>query len=75
MDADIHTRYHSDLYRMLDFKCRCTDYRTSKPEYAESFCISFEFTHSFHQELTQRYGHTKFFRDNDLHSTLLRTDK
>ena len=120
MDADIHTRYQSDFYRVLDFKCRCTDCRTSKPEYAESFCISFvrkgnflynifrhsldsytgcviitkpgyertiththtipdectifEFSHDFHRELTQRYGHTKFFRDNDLHSTLLRTN-
>ncbi|HEU4553638.1 MAG TPA: AraC family transcriptional regulator [Chitinophaga sp.] len=117
MDADIHTRYESDFYRVLDFKCRCTDCRTSKPEYSESFCISFvrkgnflfnvfrhsldsyngcilitkpgyertvthahavpdectifEFTNTFHKALTQRYGYTKFFRDNDLHSTLM----
>jgi AraC-like DNA-binding protein len=41
MEADIHTLYESDFYRALDFKCRCTDCRTSKPEYGESFCISF----------------------------------
>ena len=41
MDADIHTLYKSDFYRILDFKCRCTDCRTSKPEYSESFSISF----------------------------------
>ncbi|MBI1769289.1 MAG: helix-turn-helix transcriptional regulator [Bacteroidetes bacterium] len=41
MEADIHTLYESDFYRVLDFKCRCTDCRTSKPEYGESFCISF----------------------------------
>lgn len=41
MDADIHTLFESDFYRILDFKCRCTDCKTSSPEYAESFCISF----------------------------------
>lgn len=41
MDADIHTLFESDFYRVLDFKCRCTDCRTSKPEYNNSFCISF----------------------------------
>jgi len=41
MDADIHTLYESDFYRVLDFKCRCTDCKTSKPEYGNSFCISF----------------------------------
>ena len=41
MDAAIHTLYESDFYRVLDFKCRCTDCRTSKPEYSEAFCISF----------------------------------
>ena len=41
MNADIHTLYQSDFYRVLDFKCQCTDYRTSQPEYAQSFCISF----------------------------------
>lgn len=41
MDADIHTLYRSDFYIIRDFKCRCTDCRTSKPEYANSFCISF----------------------------------
>jgi AraC family transcriptional regulator len=41
MNADIHTLYESDFYRILDFKCRCTDCKTSKPEYSESFSISF----------------------------------
>ena len=41
MEADIHCLYQSDFYRILDFKCRCNDCNTSKPEYAETFCISF----------------------------------
>lgn len=41
MDADIHLLYQSDFYRILDFKCRCTDCNESKPEYAAAFCISF----------------------------------
>jgi AraC-like DNA-binding protein len=41
MEADIHTLYTSDFYRILDFRCRCTDCRTSKPELAENLCISF----------------------------------
>lgn len=41
MQADIHTLYESDFYRILDFRCRCTDCRTSRPEYAESFAVSF----------------------------------
>lgn len=41
MEADIHTLYKSDFYCITDFKCRCTDCRTSKPEYSNSFCISF----------------------------------
>lgn len=41
MEADIHTLFESDFYRLLDFKCRCTDCRTSKPEYSNAFCISF----------------------------------
>src|SRR5712671_1631257 len=41
MQADIHILYESDFYRILDFKCRCTDCSTSKPEYSESFAISF----------------------------------
>lgn len=41
MDADIYTLYRSDFYRINDFRCRCTDCRTSKAEYSESFCISF----------------------------------
>jgi AraC-like DNA-binding protein len=41
MQADIHTLYESDFYRILDFRCRCTDCNTSKPEYSSSFAISF----------------------------------
>ncbi|NII29107.1 helix-turn-helix transcriptional regulator [Pseudoflavitalea sp. X16] len=41
MDADIHSLYTSGFYQILDFKCRCVDCRTSKPEYNEAFCISF----------------------------------
>jgi AraC family transcriptional regulator len=41
MQADIKTLYKSDFYSITDFKCRCTDCRTSKPEYCDSFCISF----------------------------------
>jgi AraC family transcriptional regulator len=41
MEADLHTIFESDFYRIIDFKCRCKDCVTSKPEYANSFCISF----------------------------------
>lgn len=41
MNADIYTLYESDFYRVLDFRCRCVDCRISKPEYSESFSISF----------------------------------
>jgi AraC family transcriptional regulator len=41
MNADIYTLYESDFYRVLDFKCRCTDCRVSNVEYCESFSISF----------------------------------
>src|SRR5213596_2476352 len=41
MQADIHTLYESDFYRVLDFRCRCKDCNTSKPEYSQSFAISF----------------------------------
>lgn len=41
MQADIHTLFESDFYRILDFKCRCTECTTSKPEYSNVFCISF----------------------------------
>lgn len=39
--ADIHQLYESDFYRVLDFKCRCRDCSTSKPEYSNTFSISF----------------------------------
>jgi len=41
MQADIHTLFESGFYRILDFKCRCTDCNTSEPEYGNSFAISF----------------------------------
>lgn len=41
MNADIHTLYTSDFYSIVDFKCRCTECGTSKPEYNQSFSISF----------------------------------
>ena len=41
MEAEIHTLYSSDFYRILDFKCQCVSCKTSDPEYSESFCISF----------------------------------
>lgn len=41
MEADIHRLYQSDFYHILDFKCRCRDCNTSKPEYAAACCISF----------------------------------
>lgn len=41
MQADIHELFQSDFYRVVDFRCRCSDCRESKPEYAETFCISF----------------------------------
>ncbi len=119
MEADIHTLYTSGFYRVIDFKCRCTDCRTSKPEYSESFSISyvrkgnflfnvfrhaldsysgcvlvtkpgyertvththevpdectiFDFRNDFHAALVDQYGNLPFFRNPDLHSTLIRT--
>jgi len=47
MDASITTLFESGFYRILDFRCRCTDCVTSKPEYSKSFCISFVRTGNF----------------------------
>ncbi len=120
MQADIHTLYESDFYRVLDFKCRCTDCITSKPEYSKAFAISFvrkgnflfnvfrhsldayngcvlvtkpgyertvthihaipdectifDFKKTFYDRLAEHYGHSKFFDDNDIHSTLVHTN-
>lgn len=120
MDANIYTLYESDFYRILDFKCLCKDCRTSKPEYSNSFCISFvrkgnflfnvfrqsldsyngcilvskpgyertvththtvpdectifDFKSTFFQELLDQYKSIRFLSDNDLHSTLLKTN-
>lgn len=41
MNADISTLFQSDFYRILDFKCRCVECITSKPEYVDTFSISF----------------------------------
>ena len=41
MEADIQQLFASDFYQILDFKCRCFDCKTSKPEYADNFSISF----------------------------------
>lgn len=41
MHADIYTLYQSDFYRILHFKCKCSDCKTSKPEYSDSFSISY----------------------------------
>lgn len=118
MHALIDTLFESDFYRILNFKCRCTDCHTSKPEYSDAFSISFirkgnfifnifrnaldcyiggilitkplfertvthahtvpdectifEFKKSFYPELLERYGKRGFFRNNDIHSTLIR---
>lgn len=120
MQADIHTLYESDFYRILDFRCGCTDCRVSKPEFAASFAISFvrtgnflfnvfrnsldsytgcvlitkpgyehtvthvhtvpdectifEFRDHFYKQLLEQYPAAKLFTDNDLHSTLVRTN-
>ncbi len=120
MQADIHTLYESDFYRVLDFKCRCTECNTSRPEYSNAFAISFvrkgnflfnvfrqsldsysgcvlvtkpgyertvthihsvpdectifDFKKSFYDQLQEHYGNSKFFVDNDLHSTLVHTN-
>ena len=120
MQADIHTLFESSFYRILDFRCRCMDCNTSKPEYSQAFAISFvrtgnflfnvfrhsldsyngcvlvtkpgydhtvthtntapdectifEFRPAFYQELVDHYGHSKFFSDNDIHSTLVHTN-
>ncbi|HEY0667748.1 MAG TPA: AraC family transcriptional regulator [Sphingobacteriaceae bacterium] len=41
MYADVTTLYRSDFYRVINFKCRCEDCQTSKPEFVDSFSISF----------------------------------
>ena len=33
--------FESDYYRIKDFRCRCHDCTTSKPEYSDAFCVSF----------------------------------
>lgn len=120
MEADLHKLYESDFYRILDFKCRCTDCGTSKPEYNSSFCISFvrkgnfffnvfrnsfdsytgcvlitkpgyertvththsipdectifDFTNIFYEEIKETYSSLNFLFNNDIHSSLIKTD-
>ena len=119
MQADIETLYRSDFYSITDFRCRCTDCRTSKPEYSKLFCIAFirkgnflfnafrnsldsyngcalvtkpgyehtvththqvpdectvfELKTGFYKELNEHFKEG-FFRDEDLHSTLVKTN-
>lgn len=47
MDADIHLLHESDFYQIKDFRCRCQNCTTSKPEYSEAFSISFVRTGNF----------------------------
>jgi AraC-like DNA-binding protein len=37
-------------------------------------CTIFEFKHSFHEQLRKEYGQLSFFTNNDIHSTLVKTD-
>jgi AraC-like DNA-binding protein len=120
MEADISSLYQSDFYKIIDFRCRCTNCITSKPEYSDSFCISFvrkgnflfnvfrnsldayngcalvtkpgyehtvTHTHSvpdqctifqlnsnFYTELRDQYNAKGFFENNDLHSSLVKTN-
>lgn len=120
MEADIHKLYESDFNRILDFKCRCRDCSVSKPEYSNSFCISFvrkgnflfnvfrqsldsyngcvlitkpgyertvththtipdectifDFKKDFSDQLALRYQQTHFFKNHDLHSTLIKAN-
>jgi AraC-like DNA-binding protein len=41
MNADINILYVSHFYRIIDFKCKCTEACQSKVEYSKSFNISF----------------------------------
>lgn len=121
MQADIHTLFESDFYRILDFRCHCTEHGISAAEYSSTFAISFvrkgnflfnvfrhsldsytgcvlvtkpgyehtvthghaipdectiiEFKDYFYQESVLDLGdHIAFFKNNDLHSTLVRTN-
>lgn len=55
----------------------------TKPEYERTVthahavpdeCTIFDFKNDFYPELLEIYGRTKFFTDNDLHSTLINTN-
>lgn len=41
MDAEVYTLFKSDYYKIIDFKCRCTNKSTSGVEYSSRFNISF----------------------------------
>lgn len=121
MQADIHTLFESDFYRILDFHCHCKDHGTSPVEHSKTFSISYvrkgnflfnvfrnsldsftgcilvskpdyertvshvhttpdectiiDFKDEFYFEwIIPYYNRTGFFSNNDLHSTLVRTD-
>lgn len=41
IQADVHTLFESDFYRILNFKCHCKECGESKPEYSQGFQVSF----------------------------------
>jgi len=49
--AEVHTLYESGFYRVLDFRCKCDDCSRSKPEYSESFVISFVRSGNFYYDV------------------------
>jgi hypothetical protein len=51
LQADIHKLYESSFYRVLDFRCLCDDCNRSKPEYKESFSISFIRSGNFYYDV------------------------
>lgn len=53
IQADIHTLYKSDFYRILNFKCYCRECGESSPEYSKSFKISFVRTGYFDYNVFQ----------------------
>lgn len=41
MLADIHVLYETDIFRVVDFRCQCLHCSLTKPEYSDSFCVTF----------------------------------
>lgn len=50
MLADIHILRESEFYTLKDFRCKCTECSTSKPEVAQSFTICFVRSGYFEQQ-------------------------